>query len=45
MSASLSGRWYKNTQEYGYHPEIILAGRHLNDNMGKYVASEVFKSS
>lgn len=27
--------------EVGYHPEIILAGRRLNDSMGKYVASEV----
>jgi UDP-N-acetyl-D-glucosamine/UDP-N-acetyl-D-galactosamine dehydrogenase len=27
----------------GYHPEIILAGRRLNDEMGKYVASEVIK--
>ena len=27
----------------GYHPEIILAGRHLNDSMGKYVATEVIK--
>lgn len=25
----------------GYHPEIILAGRRLNDGMGKYVAGEV----
>ena len=33
----------KPSQEYGYHPEIILAGRRLNDNMGKYVASEVVK--
>ena len=30
-------------QKYGYHPEIILAGRRLNDNMRKYVASEVVK--
>jgi UDP-N-acetyl-D-galactosamine dehydrogenase len=30
-------------QELGYHPEIILAGRRLNDNMGKYVASELVK--
>ncbi len=29
-------------QEIGYHPEMILAGRRLNDNMGLYVASEVF---
>ncbi len=29
--------------EYGYHPEIILAGRRLNDSMGKYIASEVVK--
>lgn len=27
----------------GYHPEIILAGRRLNDGMGAYVASEVVK--
>ena len=30
-------------QEIGYHPEMILAGRRLNDNMGLYVASEVVK--
>ena len=30
-------------QEYGYHQEIILAGRRLNDSMGNYVASEVVK--
>ncbi|QCD44510.1 nucleotide sugar dehydrogenase [Campylobacter mucosalis] len=30
-------------QELGYHPEIILAGRRINDNMGKYVASQVIK--
>ena len=30
-------------QEVGYHPEIILAGRRLNDNMGNYVASRVLK--
>jgi len=29
--------------EIGYHPEIILAGRRLNDNMGKYVADQVTK--
>lgn len=33
----------QKAQEYGYHPEIILAGRRLNDRMGKYVASEVVK--
>ena len=27
--------------EVGYHPEIILAGRRLNDGMGKYVANEI----
>ncbi|MDX5379085.1 MAG: Vi polysaccharide biosynthesis UDP-N-acetylglucosamine C-6 dehydrogenase TviB [Halomonas sp.] len=27
--------------EVGYHPEIILAGRRLNDGMGKYIAQEV----
>ena len=33
----------QKAQEYGYHPEIILAGRRLNDNMGKYIASQVIK--
>ena len=33
----------QKAQEYGYHPEIILAGRRLNDSMGQYVASEVLK--
>ncbi|WP_407269668.1 nucleotide sugar dehydrogenase [Radiobacillus sp. PE A8.2] len=27
----------------GYHSKIILAGRHVNDAMGKYVASEIIK--
>jgi UDP-N-acetyl-D-galactosamine dehydrogenase len=31
------------SQEIGYHPEMILAGRRINDNMGLYVASEVVK--
>jgi UDP-N-acetyl-D-galactosamine dehydrogenase len=31
-------------QAIGYHPEIILAGRRLNDNMGKYIASQVVKA-
>ncbi|NOX16600.1 MAG: Vi polysaccharide biosynthesis UDP-N-acetylglucosamine C-6 dehydrogenase TviB [Epsilonproteobacteria bacterium] len=30
-------------QEIGYNPEIILAGRRLNDNMGIYVANQVVK--
>ena len=30
-------------QEVGYNPEIILAGRRLNDSMGIYVASQVIK--
>lgn len=30
-------------EELGYHPEIILAGRRLNDNMGFYVAKQVIK--
>ncbi|WP_166966467.1 nucleotide sugar dehydrogenase [Yeosuana marina] len=33
----------QKAQEVGYHPEIILAGRRLNDSMGKYVAMEVIK--
>ncbi len=33
----------QKAQEYGYHPEIILAGRRLNDSMGKYVAANVVK--
>jgi UDP-N-acetyl-D-glucosamine/UDP-N-acetyl-D-galactosamine dehydrogenase len=30
-------------QEIGYHPEMILAGRRLNDSMGHYVATEVVR--
>jgi UDP-N-acetyl-D-galactosamine dehydrogenase len=33
----------QKAQELGYNPEIILAGRRLNDSMGKYVANEVVK--
>lgn len=33
----------QKAQEHGYHPEIILAGRRLNDSMGEYVASQVVK--
>ena len=34
----------QKAQEFGYHPEIILAGRRMNDSMGEYVASQVVKS-
>lgn len=30
-------------QELGHHPEVILAGRRINDNMSKYVASNIIK--
>lgn len=30
-------------QRFGYNPEIILAGRRMNDGMGEYVANEVIK--
>ncbi len=33
----------QKAMEVGYHPEIILAGRRLNDSMGSYVADEVIK--
>jgi UDP-N-acetyl-D-glucosamine/UDP-N-acetyl-D-galactosamine dehydrogenase len=33
----------QKAQQMGYHPEIILAGRRLNDSMGEYVASQVVK--
>lgn len=33
----------QKAQEVGYHPEIILAGRRLNDSMGQYVASQIVK--
>jgi UDP-N-acetyl-D-galactosamine dehydrogenase len=32
----------QKAQELGYHPEIILAGRRLNDSMG-YVAAQIVK--
>ncbi|MBN9312788.1 MAG: nucleotide sugar dehydrogenase [Chryseobacterium sp.] len=34
----------QKAQEFGYHPEIILAGRRMNDSMGSYVASQVVKA-
>lgn len=34
----------QKAQEVGYHPEIILAGRRINDSMGKHVATEVVKA-
>lgn len=34
----------QKAQEHGYHPEIILAGRRLNDSMGEYVAAQVVKT-
>ncbi len=33
----------QKAQEYDYHPEIILTGRHMNNGMGKYMTSEVVK--
>lgn len=33
----------QKAQEVGYHPEIILAGRRVNDGMGQYVANEIVK--
>ncbi|EDN70535.1 UDP-glucose/GDP-mannose dehydrogenase [Beggiatoa sp. PS] len=33
----------QKAQDVGYHPEVILAGRRINDNMGFYVAAEVVK--
>lgn len=33
----------QKAQEYGYHPEIILAGRRMNDGMGNYIAGEIVK--
>ena len=33
----------QKAQEVGYHPEIILAGRRMNDSMGKFVATQTVK--
>ncbi|HVW15076.1 MAG TPA: nucleotide sugar dehydrogenase [Mucilaginibacter sp.] len=33
----------QKAQQTGYHPEIILAGRRINDSIGEYVAHEVIK--
>lgn len=30
-------------QQLGYHPEVILAGRRINDGMGKFIASQTIK--
>ena len=34
----------KKAQEVGYHPEIILAGRRLNDGMGDYISTQSHKA-
>jgi UDP-N-acetyl-D-glucosamine/UDP-N-acetyl-D-galactosamine dehydrogenase len=31
-------------QEIGYHPDVILAGRKINDDMGKYIAERIIKA-
>jgi UDP-N-acetyl-D-galactosamine dehydrogenase len=33
----------QKAQESGYYPEIILAGRRINDSMGSFIASEIVK--
>ncbi len=33
----------QKAQAYGYHPEVILAGRRMNDSMGQYVSAELIK--
>lgn len=33
----------QKAQQMGYHPELILAGRRMNDTMGQYVANQVVK--
>ena len=33
----------QKAQESGYYPEIILAGRRINDSMGSFIASEIIK--
>ena len=33
----------QKAQQYGYNPEIILAGRRMNDSMGEYIANQVIK--
>lgn len=33
----------QKAQEYGYHPEIILAGRRMNDGMGVWIAAQIVK--
>ncbi|WP_409351154.1 Vi polysaccharide biosynthesis UDP-N-acetylglucosamine C-6 dehydrogenase TviB [Thalassotalea maritima] len=34
----------QKAEQIGYHPKMILAGRHLNDDMGKYVVSQLVKN-
>ena len=34
----------QKAQDYGYHPEIILVGRRMNDSMGEYIANQVIKA-
>ncbi|MDN3652686.1 Vi polysaccharide biosynthesis UDP-N-acetylglucosamine C-6 dehydrogenase TviB [Thalassotalea ponticola] len=34
----------QKAEDIGYHPKMILAGRHLNDDMGQYVVSQLVKN-
>ena len=43
MCVDTSYLTYK-AQAIGYHPEVILAGRRLNDGMGKYVVAQLVKA-
>ena len=31
-------------EKFGHHPEVILAGRRINDGMGKYIAEQTMKN-
>ena len=31
-------------EKFGHHPEVILAGRRINDGMGKYIAEQTVKN-
>ena len=35
--------WFIKAESVGYHPQVILSGRRVNDNMGVYVANRLVK--
>ena len=43
VSAWIRTTWTYKAETVGYHPQVVLAGRRINDGMGKYIAEQAIK--